>query len=125
MPPRKRKSKVPSDLSRCQNSEKVVTMNLLGNFIVQGSQGEKLIEEILGTSLKDVSRNGLIRVAMVVSKMIQQKFPRNFGRRKDLIVKWFQDNEEQISSIKQFICVKYAYEKHKISNHEYFFENID
>lgn len=111
MPPKRRKAKVPADLSRCHNSEKVVTMNLLGNFVVQGSRGEKLIEEILGTSLKDVSRNGLIRVAMIVSKLIQQKFPRNFGRRKDLIVKWFQDNEELINNVKQFVTIRYANNK--------------
>ena len=100
-------------------------MNLLGNFVVQGSRGEHLMEEILGTSVKDVSRAGLIRVAVIVSKLIQQKFPRNFGRRKDLIVKWFHDNEEKISPIKQFLIVRYTNNKPIKKNIENNTENIE
>lgn len=102
----KRKSRVPSCLSRAKNSEKVISMNLLGNFNSQGSRGKNLIEEIVGFPLQQISRNGLIGIATVVGSLIHKDFPRNYSRKKDLIVKWFDDNCEQINKIKSFIIVK-------------------
>lgn len=105
--PVKRKSKVPAAYSRRQNPEKIVTQNLLDGFVSKGSRGEALIEEILGSPLKKISLNGLIQVASLISDIANIQFPRNYKRKKDLIVKWFQDNEDIINTKKKYLQIKY------------------
>lgn len=109
MPPKKR-SRIPSNLSRQINSEKVVTRNLLNGFVSNGSRGESLVEEIMGRSIKNISLNGLIQIAGIISKLINVKFERNYKRRKALIIKWFQDNEELIAPIKSNVKIVYENE---------------
>lgn len=44
--------------------------------------------------------------------MTNIKFPRNYKRKKDLIVKWFDENIENIKSVKDFININYKKYKH-------------
>lgn len=103
---KERKPRVLRIYSRKHNTEKELSQNLLGDFKVQNSKGKELIEEIFGVELKLISNTALINVTLVVSNMICQKCPRNFKRKKDLIVKWFDDNAELINAIKCYIQVK-------------------
>ncbi|KAK8865058.1 hypothetical protein M9Y10_010588 [Tritrichomonas musculus] len=103
---RSRKPRVPACFSRTFVPERVVSMNLLDGFVAQGSRGEKLVEEMVGMPLENISKNGLCKLAVIVSHLIDIKLPRNIYRRKDLMVKWFQDNEDKINVYKPFICVK-------------------
>lgn len=112
MPP-KRHSRVPSNLSRSINSEKIVTRNLLNGFVSKGSRGEKLVEEIISHPIKKISLTGLIQVANIVSNLINVKLERNYKRKKALIIKWFQENEELIIPIKKCLKIVYEIEENK------------
>lgn len=105
--PVKRKPKVPVEFSRNKNSEKVVTRNLLDGYKAEGSRGEALIEQIMKTKLKKASRVGLIQIGSMLGELIGIKFPRNFKRRRDLIVKWFEDNEELILPYIPFLTIEF------------------
>lgn len=100
-----RKSRVPTCFSRTFVPERIISMNLLDGFVVQGSRGQKLIEDITGVPLDCISKTGLCKVASIISQLIETNLSRNIYRRKDLMVKWFQDNEEKIEPYKPYICV--------------------
>lgn len=111
-----RRPKVPSGLSRNHNSEKVVSQNLLGDFIADGSRGEAIIEKIFGCPIQKISLNGLVQVASLISLIANVQFSRNFKRRKDLVVKWFQDNENNINVYLQFLRIIYNDGKEAINS---------
>lgn len=115
MPP-KLFGKVPPGLSRKYNSEKTVTHNLLDGFVAKGSRGESLIEDILGYPINQVSLNGLIKITSLVSDLIDIKFPRNYRRKKDLIVKWFQENAEIIEAYKHYFTIEYDQNSEEIES---------
>lgn len=96
-------------LSRRHASEKHVADTLLGDFRPITSAGFKLIQEMAGCSqcYDDLSRNLLLSLATVVSTILDIQFPRNFSRRKSLIVKWFDINYDRISPIKNNIRVEF------------------
>lgn len=104
----KKRAKVPLGLSRSRNSEKIVTKNLLDGFVSAGSKGEKILENLLGCPLNQISLSSLIAIATVFSEMSKIKLERNFKRKKDLIVKWFNDNEEAINFYRQFVYINYS-----------------
>lgn len=102
---KKKRSKVPPGLSRKMNSEKAVAKNLLNNFVAKGSKGQTLIEDMLGFPITQISLKALINFAILVSGLCDIKFERNYKRKKDLIVKWFNDNEEFIVPFKNYFKV--------------------
>lgn len=104
----KKNPKATSNLSRKYNTEKAIARNLLDGFITKGSRGENLIEQILGTQINKVSLVALIQISRVISELTDIKFPRNYKRKKDLIVKWFSDNGDIIDSYKQYIQIVYS-----------------
>ena len=104
----KKNPKATSNLSRKYNTEKAIARNLLDGFITKGSRGENLIEQILGTQINKVSLVALIQISRVISELTDIKFPRNYKRKKDLIVKWFTDNGDIIDSYKQYIQIVYS-----------------
>ena len=97
---RRRASKLPAGLSRAKNSEKIITKNLLNGFVAKGSRGELLIEEIICHKINEVTLPAIIQVSKVISELIGVELNRNHKRSKKLLVKWFQDNEEQIAAHK-------------------------
>ncbi|KAK8892758.1 hypothetical protein M9Y10_029999 [Tritrichomonas musculus] len=101
-----RKSRVPNNLSRSHVSERVVAMNLLNGFKAQGSRGEKLIVEITGIPLECISKRALSKLAYTFSVLIEIKISRNLCRKKDLIVKWFNDNEDKIKIFKSNVAIE-------------------
>lgn len=112
MPP-KGYLKVPLKLSRKNNTEKEVAQNLLDNFIAKGSKGEALIEKIIGLKINQISLTGLIQISRLVSELADIKFPRNYKRKKDLIIKWFDDNSSIIDLYRNNIQVVYALNEEK------------
>lgn len=96
---RKRKARVPDGCSRSFNKERVVIKNLIGNFDARGSNGAKLIERIMGTSINDISQNNLNYLGEVIDLYIKKNFTRNHKRSKLLAVKWFDENYEIINSV--------------------------
>lgn len=82
-------------------------MNLLNGFVMKGSQGENLIESIIGVRLNQISLTALIQITQIISELASIKFPRNYKRKKDLIVKWFNDNIDIIDEYKDFIQIVY------------------
>ena len=105
---RTRKSRVPKCLSRSHVPEKDISMNLLNGFIAQGSKGEKLIVEMTGTQLDNLSKTALCKISDILSKLSGIKISRNILRRKDLIVKWFHDNEDKIEPFKYYVSVNFS-----------------
>ena len=107
MPPKKNQ-KTPNHLSRKLNTEKTIAKNLLDGFVTKGSRGESIIEQIFGAKINQISLTALIQIARVISELSDVKFPRNYKRKKDLIVKWFTDNEDVICSYTKYIQVVYT-----------------
>ena len=107
MPPKKN-PKTPIHLSRKLNTEKTIAKNLLDGFVAKGSRGEIIIEQILGAKINQISLTALIQIARVISELSDVKFPRNYKRKKDLIVKWFTDNGDVIHSYTKYIQIVYA-----------------
>lgn len=104
--------KADKKISRRHASEKVVAQNLLGDFEVKNSRGLAIIESIMGENTFDsISRNSLLSLTTVLSKLTQIPFPRNFSRRKALIVKWFDDNADELETAGKFVCVEFNHEK--------------
>lgn len=103
-----RKSKVTPELSRKYNTEKILARNLLEDFTASGSRGEALIEQILHQEIRKASRTGLIQLGSIVGELIGKKFPRNYTRKRDLIVKWFEDNEVLIRPFVSHLRVEFC-----------------
>lgn len=103
--------KIPPEFSRNYNPEKVVTKNLLKGFVAKGSKGEKIIEEILGCPIKEISFCALITLSEILSDLAKVRLERNYKRKKDLIVKWFNDNEQTIKRYKPYIKIIYTKSK--------------
>lgn len=99
--------RVEPNFSRKINTERAVAKNLLNGFIMKGSNGEKLIEEIIGVQINKISLTALIEISKLISDLTNIKFPRNYKRKKDLIVKWFDDNIDTIKSVKDYIHINY------------------
>lgn len=100
--------RVPSKISRKINTEKEVANNLLDGFIARGSKGELLIERVIGIKINQITLTGLTQIAKFISELSDTKFPRNYKRKKDLIVKWFDDNHDIIESYISNIQIVYT-----------------
>lgn len=76
----------------------------LGNFD-KGMQKHRM-EEIIKTvqySGSDIDKNILLSTAQIISKKISVELDREAKRRKSVLLKWFDDNWEQILPILQFV----------------------
>ena len=92
-------------ISRKFNSEKHIVEQLLGNFIAEGSKGERLIEDICKIPIKQIRLIDLIELSKIISNLTNIHFARNFKRKKELIIKWFNDNYDEIKKISpSIIC---------------------
>lgn len=119
MPPKK-KSKDTHEFSRKFNTEKALAKKLLEDFNAKGSRGEALIEQILHRDIKTISRNGLIGLGTIISGYTGINFPRNNTRKRDLIIKWFDDNELIIRPIAHNITVEFC--EHDQENDKFNFD---
>lgn len=97
--------------SRLINPEKVIAKYLLGDFVPKGSRGESLIQEIFNRKLEKISLPALISAAKLISVMIGVRFTRNEKRLKNLVIKWFDDNDSLIEPLKANIIIDCAEQK--------------
>ena len=58
--------RVEPNFSRKINTERAVAKNLLNGFIMKGSNGEKLIEEIIGVQINKISLTALIEISKLI-----------------------------------------------------------
>jgi hypothetical protein len=79
-------------LSRGLHKEKDVADALTGTFNPSESRGLHLIERL--SAGKELSREQMIGLAHIFSVLAKIDFPRDFTRRRDLLVKWFDDHFE-------------------------------
>ena len=104
-------------ISRRHSTEKAVAQNLLGDFEVKNSRGLSIIEAFMGeNAFESISRNSLLSLTTILSKLTQIPFPRNFSRRKALIVKWFDDNAEELEVAEKFVFVEFGHENHTLKH---------
>lgn len=102
---RVRRPKVEKGLSRKYDSEKIVSQTLLNGYQVKGSRGEQLIEQLTGRSYNQIRMESILKIVAFFAEICDLKVERNIKRRKDLLVKWLQDNEEEIEVFKDHIKI--------------------
>jgi hypothetical protein len=69
----------------------------MGPFTAEGSPGLRFVESLSpGHSL---TRESLIIVARICSALSGVRFPRDFTRRRNLIIKWFDDHLDQLAPL--------------------------
>jgi hypothetical protein len=69
----------------------------LGLFTAEGSPGLMFVESL--SPGHNLTRESLIIVAGICSAVSGVRFPRDFTRRRDLIIKWFNDHLEKLEPI--------------------------
>ncbi|KAK8837603.1 hypothetical protein M9Y10_036134 [Tritrichomonas musculus] len=106
MPPRR--SKVDPRFSRKTNPEKIISRNMLQDFQIEGSRGKEVIEQMLQQKVEKASRVGLIQLGNIISGLIDVKISRNHKRKKDLIIKWFDENADLIEPLVPKIKVDFV-----------------
>ena len=70
-------------------SEREKARKLEDNFEIKGSMGEKFIQDVLGYPSNVITKDSLIKVALVFSKKTGEHIPRDYYRTRKLIIKWF------------------------------------
>ena len=101
--------------SRREFSEKAIAHKMLDGFVAEGSKGEELIFQIIGQQINQISLKALISITNLISILVQIDFPRNYKRRRDLIIKWYDDNHERIESVKHVLKFSCIYNQDLIS----------
>ena len=81
-------------MNRRMRSEREITQMLLGDFTVEGSMGQQLIERITGH--KDLRTVPLLSLTTCLSELIDVRIPRDYRRKKTLLVKWLSDHYYQL-----------------------------
>ena len=77
---------------------------MLGNFDAKKSRGYQFI---LGILSEPISLSSLISLATIISFLSGIPFSRDYTRRKDLVIKWFDDNYDDIFPFKDKIHANY------------------
>lgn len=94
----------PIRVSRKDISEKLRANLLLGDFDPYHSRGWELIQYL---THHQVSRHALISIATILAGIIGIPFERDYSRRKDLVIKWFDQNYELIMPFKDCFEIEY------------------
>jgi hypothetical protein len=88
-----------SDRAHC--SEREIAEDHLGEFTPIGSRGLEFIEGLSGTPY--LTRKSLILLARVCARVADIRFPRDFTRRRELIIKWFDDHIDKLEPLEATI----------------------
>jgi hypothetical protein len=75
---------------RGHKREREISELHLGEFKPQGSTGLRFLQSL--TPDHTLTRESLVILAQVFSSVSSIPFPRDFTRRRDLIIKWFTDH---------------------------------
>lgn len=87
-------------------SEKDRAMLLLGDFDAYKSRAWKLIKEM---TQNEITRSSLVAFATTVSYLIKKKMKRDYMRRKELLIMWFEENYDEIYKLKDNFCFDFAF----------------
>jgi hypothetical protein len=82
---------------RGHQGESAISNQHLGNFTAVGSRGQRFIQSLCGDH--NITKDSLINLAHVFSCISGVRFPRDFARRRVLVIKWFNDNLDEFESI--------------------------
>jgi hypothetical protein len=89
---------------RSHQSEATISAQHMGSFKAEGSAGMLFLQSLCpGHRL---ARESLIVVAKVLSIISGIHFPRDYTRRKDLIVKWFTDHIHELEPIGRLLTLE-------------------
>ena len=88
-------------MRRCGKGEKEKADELLGDFVVDGSLGQKAIEQVTGRT--EVPLQFLTFIAKILSIMLGCHIARGYWRRKELILKWMSKNYQEIEPLLPYI----------------------
>jgi hypothetical protein len=91
-------------LSRRVFPEGFIVRQLLGDFQVEGSLGQHLIDQF-DDSNKLWTHTGLLSLATACSELCNVRFPRAFKRNRALIYKWLSDNYLEIEPLAAIVTV--------------------
>jgi hypothetical protein len=84
---------------RGHDSEKEVADKHLGDFKAEGSRGQLFLKKLAPQG--DITRVNLLWLGHVFSELTGVQFPRDFQRRRVLVIKWFNDNIEVFEPLQQ------------------------
>jgi hypothetical protein len=89
---------------RSHQSEATISAQHMGSFKAEGSAGMLFLQKLCHG--RRLARESLIVVAKVLSIISGVHFPRDYTRRKDLIVKWFTDNIHDLERFAPFLTLE-------------------
>jgi hypothetical protein len=84
--------------------EREISDQHLGEFKPEGSLGLKFIQELCPTY--SLTRESLVVLARLFSAMSSVPFPRDFTRRRGLIIKWFTDHIVELEPLGTLITLE-------------------
>ncbi|OHT11003.1 hypothetical protein TRFO_19497 [Tritrichomonas foetus] len=91
---RHKKNEIMGDeMKRSVANEKDIARILLGDFKPEGSRGLQLLRMV---APKDITRESLIALCKSLSFFSHIRLERNYTRRRDLLIKWCDDNYDSL-----------------------------
>lgn len=90
---------------RSSTTEKMRTRILLGDFVAEGSKGLDFLKKIYPHPL---SRSVLISLATVFSGLTNVPFDRDFRRKKELVIKWFDEHLDECKKWNSHVRFEYT-----------------
>jgi hypothetical protein len=76
----------------------------LGGFSAAESRGQRFVDAICQNH--SVTRDSLVSLAHVFSCISGVRFPRDFARRRVLVIKWFDDHIDELESLGKVISLE-------------------
>lgn len=97
-------SRSPKGPSRSQYTEREVAEKILGDFDPEHSRGMEFILRVFNNKY---TVNRLVAYGKVISRNLNIKFPRNYRRNKDLLIKWYDMNLDVIEPFSHNVTINY------------------
>jgi hypothetical protein len=84
--------------------ESEISDHHLAGFSAAGSRGERFVAAMCQNH--PVTRDSLVSLAHVFASISGVRFPRDFSRRRVLVIKWFDDHIDELQSIAKVISLE-------------------
>jgi hypothetical protein len=82
-------------------TEREVADFRLGQFSATGSRGLDFLRQAFPTG--ELTRRSMYSLATVLAALASVRLERDFARRKELLIKWFDDNLEALEPFLPFV----------------------
>jgi hypothetical protein len=117
--------KVPRERisDRGHKPERQISDEHLGEFNPEGSRGMEFIESLCPSV--SLTRESLIVLAQVFSVLSSVPFHRDFTRRRILVIKWFNDNVDQLEPFASLFTLETESLQPKDEDSDSFLNNSD